>query len=198
MKRIAAYLLLFLNALSAFEIFPKQTEECDWIKDYLIKIPDFPKQGVTFISFAPLLEDPVVFDRVVQTFVERYKNRDLDAIAGIDSRGFIFGAVLAHELKKPFIMIRKKGKLPRVVERLEYELEHGSNTIEIEVESLRQGEKILIIDDIVATGGTVKAAADLVKKMGAEVAEIACLIEISSLKGREKVDHSIYSLLALE
>src|SRR3989344_238304 len=198
MKRITACILLLFSSLFSFEIFPKQTEECEWIKDYLIEVPDFPKKGITFISFAPLLEDPLVFHRAIQAFVDRYKNRDFDAVAGIDSRGFIFGAVLAHELKKPFIMIRKRGKLPREVKSLEYELEYGSNAIEIEGESLKKGRKILIIDDILATGGTGKAGADLVEKMGAEVAEIACLIELSFLKGREKVDQAIYSLIALD
>jgi adenine phosphoribosyltransferase len=175
-----------------------QTQNSTWILDYTRTIADFPKAGIQFKWFAPLLRDPQAFSRAINEFADRYRNSTIEVIAGLDSRGFIFGAALAYELKLPFILIRKPGKLPGNVERIDYELEYGRNTFEIEKDSLQQGQKVLIIDDIFATGGTAAAACSLVERLGAEVVEVACLIELPVLEGRKRVAHPVFSLVSIE
>lgn len=171
----------------------------EWIKDYITTIPDFPKHGIQFKCYSDLLKAPQAFHRVIQIFAERYRKFDLDAIIGLDSRGFIFGAALAYEMKLPLIMIRKAGKLPRKVEKIDYSLEYGKNSFEIEIDSINQGDRILIVDDLLATGGTALAAATLVERIGGRVIEIAFLIELKKLQGREVLhQHPIYSLISTE
>jgi adenine phosphoribosyltransferase len=172
--------------------------ECSWIQNYLTPVSDFPQPGVQFLWYANLLKDPKAFRSVIQTFSKRYKDSKLDAIVGLDSRGFIFGAALAYELEVPFVMIRKPGKLPRAVEHVDYSLEYGQGSFEIEIESLNQNDRVVIIDDVIATGGSAQAAKELVERLGAQVVELAFLIEISFLNGREKVAAPVYSLLSIE
>lgn len=145
-----------------------------------------------------MLLDPVAFHKAIDTFAERYRQDKLDAIVALDSRGFIFGAALAYELKLPFVMVRKAGKLPGKVERIEYELEYGKNVFEIETNSLKAGNCVLIIDDVLATGGTAHAASELLERLGATVFEVACVIELPALNGRKKLKAPVYSLLAIE
>ncbi len=187
--------------------FPKETDSlklvqsvcpCPWIKNYLTPVPNFPKPGVLFQWYANLLKDPQAFHLAIKTLADRYKDSSPDAIIGLDSRGFIFGAALAYELKVPFVMIRKPGKLPRNVERIDYSLEYGMNALEIETNSLNPGDRAIIIDDVLATGGTARAAVELVEKLRGQVLETAFLIELPFLRGREKIAKPVYSLFSIE
>ena len=193
------YLALFLSIFGGVFASPvRVTGDAPWIQDYLTPVPDFPQPGIVFQWYANLLKDPKAFRQAIQMFAERYRDSEITGIVGLDSRGFIFGAALAYELEVPFIMVRKPGKLPRSVERIEYSLEYGKNSFEIEVESLFPGDRVVVVDDVLATGGTARAASELVERLGAEVVEVACLIEISALHGRERISHPVYSLIAIE
>jgi adenine phosphoribosyltransferase len=174
------------------------TRHSTWILDYVHPVADFPKAGIQFQWYAHLLREPEAFARAINEFAERYRHAGVEAIAGLDSRGFIFGATLAYELKVPFVLIRKPGKLPGNVEKIDYELEYGRNSFEIERDSFHLGQKVLVIDDVLATGGTVAAACALVERLGAEVIEVACLIELPILKGRERVPYPVFSLIAID
>lgn len=169
-----------------------------WIEKYVETIPDFPKNGIQFKWYANLLKDPDAFHRVISIFADRYRDAKLDAVAGLDSRGFVFGTALAYELKVPFVMIRKAGKLPRKSEKIDYNLEYGKASFEMEIDSIRPGDRVLIMDDLLATGGTAAAAATLVEKLQGEVVEIACLIELEGLHGRENLGRPFYSILSIE
>ncbi len=169
-----------------------------WIDEYIATVPDFPKPGIQFKCYPDLLKNPEAFHRVIKTFADRYRDYNLDAIVGLDSRGFIFGTALAYEMNIPFVMIRKAGKLPRQVEKIDYKLEYGTASFEIEIESLQQGDKVLIVDDLLATGGTAKAAGALVERLGGEVVEVACLIELEGLHGRKNLGYPFYSLVSIE
>lgn len=195
MKKIALSLmsiLIFSTALTATEV------NNQWIDNYITTIPDFPKPGIQFKWYPALLKDPIAFHRVIKTFADRYRDYDLNIIVGLDSRGFIFGAALAYEMNLPFVIVRKAGKLPRKVEKIDYDLEYGKASFEIEVDSINQGDRVLIIDDILATGGTAKAAATLIERIGGDVVEVACLIELEGLNGRENLDYPFYSLISIE
>jgi adenine phosphoribosyltransferase len=172
--------------------------ESQWIQRYLTATPDFPQRGIVFQSYEKLLKDPAAFHRVIGAFADRYRDRHLDAIVGLDARGFIFGSALAYELNVPFVMMRKPGKLPGKVERVEYSLEYGKNAFELEVGIVSPGDRVVIIDDLLATGGSAQAAVELVERLGGEVVETAFFIELSFLHGREKIRRPVFSLLALE
>lgn len=193
--------LQFVTLLTANFIFATEknnlTNHSTWILDYIHPVADFPAKGVQFQWYAHLLREPKAFRKAIKEFAKRYKNSSIDAIAGLDARGFIFGSALAYELKLPFIFIRKPGKLPGNVEKICYALEYGYNAFEIEKDSLQPGQKVLVIDDVVATGGTAAAACTLVERLGAKVVEVACLIELPFLKGREKISCPVFSLLAI-
>lgn len=198
-NKIFKYVIFtYLSLLAHSLILAQVNGDCPWIKNYLTPIADFPQPGVQFQWYANLLKDPKAFRTTIQTFAKRYKNSDLDAIVAIDSRGFILGAALAYELEMPFVIIRKPGKLPRKVERIEYSLEYGKASLEIEVNSLVAGDRVIIIDDVLATGGTARAAKELVERIGGLVVEAAFLIELPFLKGRERVDAPVYSLIEID
>ncbi|PCI93501.1 adenine phosphoribosyltransferase [Candidatus Aerophobetes bacterium] len=167
----------------------------EWVREFLTITPDFPKKGIMFISYERLLRSPDDFHRVIEGFAERYKDKNLDAVVGLDARGFIFGSALAYELNVPFVMVRKGGKLPGKTECVEYALEYGKSVFELGCNSLENGEKVVIIDDLLATGGTMSAACELVEKVGAVVVETACFLEISFLKGREKIGRPFFAYL---
>ncbi len=150
-------------------------------------IPDFPKAGIQFKDITPVLADARLFAGTVDLLIDGYKPGMVDAVVGIDARGFIFAAAAALKLEAGFVPIRKKGKLPYQTHEQDYALEYGTATIAVHVDALKPGSRVLLIDDLLATGGTAAAAAALVKTLGAQILEIAFLIELSFLNGREKL-----------
>lgn len=169
------------------------------IKNKIRTIPHWPKEGIMFRDITTLLSDPEGFKETIDLLVERYKDKNIDKVVGIESRGFIFGAPLAYLLNCGFVPIRKPGKLPYDVESEEYSLEYGTDKIEIHKDALKTGDHVLIIDDLIATAGTATAAANLVKRLGADVVECAFIIELVDLKGRDKLKgESIYSIVEFE
>ena len=172
---------------------------CDYIKSQVRSIPDWPIKGVIFRDISTLLIDPKAFKAICSIFYNRYVNRKVDKIVGIDARGFLFGAVLAYELEIGFVPIRKKGKLPYKTIRESYTLEYGQETIEIHEDAITKGERVVIIDDLMATGGTIAASAALVEKLGGEILECAFAIELPDLKGREKMgDRNLFAIVEFE
>jgi adenine phosphoribosyltransferase len=159
-------------------------------------VPDFPIEGILFYDITTLLKDPAALKESIDQLVERYRDAGVDAVVGIESRGFIFGTPLAYQLGVGFVPVRKPGKLPAETAAESYELEYGTNTIEIHVDAIEKGQKVLIVDDLLATGGTAQATCRLVKKLGGEVVAVAFLIELDFLRGREKLQgYNVFSLL---
>ncbi|MBI1320796.1 MAG: adenine phosphoribosyltransferase [Candidatus Hydrogenedens sp.] len=150
-------------------------------------IPDFPKPGIQFKDITTLLLDPPAFRHIVDTWAERYAAKNVDAIVGVDARGFIFGAALAYKMGLPFVPARKKGKLPGETISEDFALEYGTDTVEVHIDALNEGQRVVIIDDLLATGGTVAAVARLMQKLKVEVVEAAFVVELPPLKGREKL-----------
>ncbi len=166
------------------------------LNEYIRDIPDFPKEGIIFKDITPILSSPEAFAYVIDQLVERYKDQGLQRILGIESRGFIFGAPLARELGVPFIPARKPGRLPYKTIAESYALEYGEATLEIHEDALEEGDKVLILDDLIATGGTFEACCKLVERLGGEVAEVAAVIELGFLDGRDKLGgRPFYSML---
>lgn len=165
------------------------------VEDYIRIVPDFPKPGISFKDITPLLETPEAFRNTIDLFAEKIKDMPIDKIVAIDSRGFIFGAALAYKLNKGLVLVRKKGKLPHGTIEESYDLEYGSATLEIHQDSIEKGENVIIIDDVLATGGTIKATVNLVKKIGGKVQTVLFLIELGFLNGKEKLDVPHISLL---
>ncbi len=168
------------------------------LSSYIETIPNFPSEGINFKWYPSLLKSPEAFSAVIQDLKSRYSQQNLDAICALDSRGFIFGAALAYEMKLPLVMIRKKGKLPKRSFQIDYALEYGKACFEIEHDALNPKDRVIIIDDILATGGTANAAAKLVERLGAEVVEIACLIELLGLSGKQALRHQFYAVTSCE
>ena len=169
------------------------------IKKHIRTVPHWPIEGVMFRDITTLLKNPEAFRHACDELYERYNKMNIDKVVGIDARGFIFGAVLAYKLNVGFVPVRKQGKLPPKTVSAEYSLEYGSNVVEINEEAIKKGERVLIVDDLIATGGTVSAAAKLVESLGGEVVECAFLIELPDLKGREKIkDYKIFTLTEFE
>jgi adenine phosphoribosyltransferase len=169
------------------------------IKSKIRTIPNYPKKGIMFRDITTLIKDPVGFRLVIDTLTQRYLRADIsfDTIVGIESRGFIIGSVLAYTLGKGFVPIRKKGKLPAEVVSQEYELEYGTDRIEIHKDALTKDERVLIIDDLLATGGTALAAAALVEKLGAKVVELAFIVDLPDVGGKKKLTEKGYKVFAL-
>lgn len=166
------------------------------LKSLIRDVPDFPKPGIIFKDITPLLAEPRALGMVTDQLAERYQDRAFDKVMGIESRGFIFGAPLAQALGVGFVPVRKPGKLPWKTIEQSYALEYGTNTIELHEDALAPGEKVLIVDDLIATGGSLKAACELVERLGGEVAEIATIIELEFLAGREQIkDYPFFSLM---
>ena len=157
------------------------------IKNAIRDVPNFPKEGIVFKDITPIMLDPVLSKDMVDSLVEKYKNEKIDAVAGIESRGFLFGYPLAIQLGVPFILIRKIGKLPYNKISHSYDLEYGSATIEMHVDAVSKGQKVLIHDDLLATGGSAEAAAKLLQKCGAEIAGFNFLVSLDFLEGKNKL-----------
>jgi adenine phosphoribosyltransferase len=172
-----------------------------YLKSRLRNIPDFPKPGILFKDITPLLADPRAFHIAIDLFVERFVGETVAAVIGIESRGFIFGGALAARLNASFIPVRKPGKLPYKTDKVAYKLEYGEAELEMHVDSLKAGSRVLIVDDLLATGGTASAAAALVTRQGAQVLAYAFVVELDFLAGRKRllenaaVPPSIYSLV---
>ena len=159
-------------------------------------VPDFPKPGIMFKDITPVLADPKLFAASIEMLAGNHRPNTIDAVVGIDARGFIFAAAAAIRLGTGFVPVRKKGKLPYQTHEESYDLEYGSNTIAIHIDAVKEGSRILLVDDLLATGGTAGAAVNLLKKIGAHIVETAFLIELSFLNGREKLgDVPVRSLI---
>jgi adenine phosphoribosyltransferase len=174
---------------------PRTDLSMDHLKRLIRDIPDFPLQGVLFRDVTPLLRDRSGLAQVVDAFAERYAGAGIDVVAGIESRGFVFGAPLAMRLGAGFVPVRKPGKLPAATIRREYALEYGINALELHTDAVRSGERVLLVDDLLATGGTACAAASLVEELGGVIAELAFVVELEFLGGRgtlgDRVVHSL-------
>lgn len=157
------------------------------VEQYVTSIPDFPEPGIIFRDVTSVLEDPDGLSLSVDEMLACLEGVEFDAIVGLESRGFLFGMPMAYKLHKGFIPIRKKGKLPRATMEASYELEYGSATIEIHRDDVKQGMRLVLVDDLIATGGTLAAAAGLCEQLGAKIVKIVCLMELAGLKGREKL-----------
>jgi len=169
------------------------------IKSKIRTIPDHPKKGIMFRDITTLIKDPVGFRLVIDNFTQRYITGevDFDLIVGIEARGFIIGGALSYTLGKGFVPIRKVGKLPAAVERHEYELEYGTDTVEIHKDAISKGMKVLVVDDLLATGGTAAAAAALIEKLGGEVYEMAFIVNLPDVGGEKKLKDKGYKVYCL-
>ena len=172
---------------------------CDYIKSRVRSIPDWPIKGVIFRDITTLLLDPAAFRQICTIFYDRYVNEKIDKSVGIDARGFLFGSVLAYELGIGMIPIRKDGKLPYHTISESYTLEYGEEIIEIHEDALQKGERVVIIDDLMATGGTIAAAANLVEKLGGDIFECSFVLELPDLNGREKLgNRNVFSIVEFD
>ena len=166
------------------------------LEAHIRDIPDFPKPGIVFKDITPLLGDPEAFEVSIRELTKPFRDERIDAVVGIESRGFIFGAVVARELGVGFVPVRKPGKLPADTLSVSYALEYGEDTVEIHRDALSEGQEVLIVDDVLATGGTMAATCELVEKTGARITGVAFLVELGFLNGRNKLDgHAIHSVL---
>ena len=171
------------------------------IKSRVRTVPHYPKPGIMFRDITTVLKDPIGLRATIDELVRRYRDMKIDKIAGIESRGFILAAPLAYALGKGFIPIRKKGKLPAATIGHDYELEYGSDRIEIHVDAIEKGEKVLLVDDLIATGGTAQAACILIEKMGGQVVECAFMIDLPDIGGRARLEqrgHTVFALCEFE
>jgi len=166
------------------------------IKSRIRTVPHWPKKGVMFRDITTLLKDPIGFKICLDDFIKRYKNKDIDAVVGIDSRGFILGGALAYVLDTGFVPVRKKDKLPAEKETQKYQLEYGTDALEIHKDAISKGQKILIVDDLLATGGTALTTAKLVKKLGGKIVEIAFIIDLPNIGGSQKLKKAGYKYYA--
>ncbi len=157
------------------------------IGPFIRTVPDFPKAGIQFKDITTLLQNGPAFKYIIDGWKDRYADKKIDAIVGADARGFIFAGALAYALGLPLALVRKKGKLPHTTISESYELEYGTDTLEMHIDALNKGDRVILVDDLLATGGTMSAAVKLIEKLGAEVVEITCVVELPLLKGREKL-----------
>lgn len=157
------------------------------LEDYVVSIPDFPEEGIIFRDVTSVLQDADGLALAVDTMQEKIADLEYDVVVGPESRGFIFGTPIAYNNHKPFVLIRKAGKLPRETVSISYELEYGKATIEMHKDSIKPGQKVLIVDDLIATGGTTEAMIQLIEQLGGEVVGIVVMIELAGLKGRERL-----------
>ncbi len=166
------------------------------LKEHIREVQDFPKKGVNFMDITTLLKNPLVFRETINIFANHFKNNDIKKVVGIESRGFILGSVLAYQLKAGFVPVRKPGKLPAKTISEKYKLEYGTDGVEIHRDAIEKGESVIIVDDLLATGGTMAATAKLVERLGGKIIEIVVLIELEFLNGRKKLkNRPVFSLI---
>jgi len=190
------HLVQKINGYERFIYSRSETMNIEHLKEKIRDIPDFPKKGILFKDITTLLKDAQSYRDAVHALVNVVKGKKIDIIVGIESRGFIFGAVVAYQLGKGFAPIRKKGKLPAKTQSVTYALEYGEDTIEIHEDAVSKGTKVLIVDDLLATGGTAHAVVQLIEKLGGKVVGLSFLIELDFLHGREKLDrYDVFSLM---
>ena len=175
---------------------PKTGVNCEPLKKLIREIPDFPKKGILFYDITTLLKDKLGFATLIDALAEYYLPKKVDLILGMEARGFIFGPALAYRLNAGFVPVRKPGKLPAPTARVEYELEYGTNILEIHKDAVQKGQRVIIVDDLLATGGTAEATTKLAASLGAEIAGLGFVVELDFLKGRAKLrQYDVYSLL---
>jgi adenine phosphoribosyltransferase len=168
----------------------------DSIKNAIREVPDFPKKGILFYDITTVLQDGEIFRQAVDAFADQFDGQQFDVIVGVESRGFIFASALAYKTGAGLVLVRKPGKLPYKTYQETYELEYGTDTLEIHQDAIKPGQKVLIVDDLLATGGTVKATADLLKNFDAEIVGIGFMIELAFLNGKEKLQgYNVKSLI---
>lgn len=171
-------------------------EQCNRLKALIREVPDFPKKGILFYDITTLLRDKLGFARLIDALAENYIGKEIDLVLGMEARGFIFGPALAYRLNAGFVPVRKPGKLPAETLKISYELEYGSNTLEVHKDAVKEGQRILIVDDLLATGGTAVATADLAGRLGAQIVGLAFVVELDFLKGRDRLaKYEVFSLL---
>ncbi|HIP92866.1 MAG TPA: adenine phosphoribosyltransferase [Desulfurobacteriaceae bacterium] len=172
-------------------------EDIKQIYNLIRDIPDFPKPGIIFKDITPILKTPWAFQKVIDYLANRYVGKKIDLVVGIESRGFILGSALAYKLGAGFVPVRKKGKLPYKTISVTYELEYGTDSIEMHIDAIKKSDKVILVDDVLATGGTMNAAISLVEKLGGEIMGIDFLLELTFLGGRKKLEDRGYSVFSL-
>jgi adenine phosphoribosyltransferase len=172
---------------------------CEPLKELIREVPDFPKKGILFYDITTLLKDKVGLATLIDALAEHYIKQDVDLVLGMEARGFIFAPALAYRLNAGFVPLRKPGKLPAATAKFDYALEYGTNTLEIHRDAIQKGQRVLIVDDLLATGGTANATAKLASSLGAEIAGLGFVVELDFLKGRELLQaYDVFSLLHYE
>jgi adenine phosphoribosyltransferase len=174
----------------------KAAVNCEPLKQLIREVPDFPKKGILFYDITTLLKDKLGFATLIDALAEHYLNKDIDLVLGMEARGFIFGPALAYRLNAGFVPVRKPGKLPAATASLSYDLEYGSNTLEIHRDAIQSRQRVIIVDDLLATGGTAAATVQLAKSLGADVCGVGFVVELDFLNGRDKLKGcDVFSLL---
>ena len=174
---------------------PKQIN-CEPLKQLIRSVPDFPKPGILFYDITTVLKDKTGFAQLIDAFAQHYIGKDIDLVLGIEARGFIFGPALAYRLNAGFVPIRKPGKLPAETAKVKYDLEYGSDSLEIHKDAITPGQRVIIVDDLLATGGTMEASVQLVERLGGTVVSLGVAIELDFLRGRARFpNHEVFSLL---
>ena len=169
------------------------------VEDYVVSIPDFPEPGIIFRDVTSVIQDAEGLQLAIDEMQKLLEGVEFDVLAGAESRGFIFGMPIAYNMKKPFVLVRKKGKLPRETVEMSYDLEYGSATIEMHKDSIKPGQKVVMVDDLIATGGTIEADAKLVEQLGGEVVKIIFLMELAGLEGRKNLEkYEVASVVCYE
>jgi len=173
-----------------------KSANCDELKKLIREVPDFPKKGILFYDITTLLKDKLGFATLIDSLSENYIGKEIDLVLGMEARGFIFGPALSYRLNAGFVPVRKPGKLPAETVKVTYDLEYGSNALEIHKDAIQKGQRVLIVDDLLATGGTAAATAELAHGLGAQIAGLAFVVELDFLKGREKLaKYDVFALL---
>jgi adenine phosphoribosyltransferase len=174
----------------------KSAGSCEHLKKLIREVPDFPKKGILFYDITTLLKDRLGLATLIDALAEYYLQKEVDLVLGIEARGFIFGPALAYRLNAGFVPVRKPKKLPAETAKVTYELEYGSDSLEVHKDSIQRGQKVVIVDDLLATGGTANATVQLVKSLGGEIAGLGFVVELDFLKGRQKLGgHDVFTLL---